>query len=432
MPTKRRPLTAWLESAPRPLFAAYAVLTSFSVYFFMFAFRKPFAAAEYEGLKFLGTEVDLKTALVIGQVSGYGLCKYAGIKFCSEMSRAARAQTLVLMILIAEAALLLFAVLPDDWKVAAIVLNGFPLGMTWGLVVWYLEGRRTSELLLAGMSCSYIVASGVFKDAGLTLINRFHVAETWMPVTTGLCFLPAYLLAVWLLDQLPDPDREDKAVRVRREPMSGAERASLLMRFLLGFILLSVVYFFLNAYREYRDNFGKEIFRELGYDQEPAVFSQAEIAVAFGVMTALAALNLIKNNRLGLTGAFAIITGGTMLLGLSSVLRQGGMISGFQWMVLVGLGAYLAYVPFGSVLFDRLIASTRAVGTAVFAIYVADALGYTGTISVMLYSDLFAGDVSRLHFFENLTFFMSVTGTVLLAAAGSYFVYKSRSPLQSS
>ena len=100
MPKERGLLTPWLESAPRPLFAAYAIVASFSVYFFMFAFRKPFAAAEYEGLKFLGTEVDLKTALVIGQVCGYGLCKYAGIKFCSEMSRAARARTLVLMILV--------------------------------------------------------------------------------------------------------------------------------------------------------------------------------------------------------------------------------------------------------------------------------------------------------------------------------------------
>jgi hypothetical protein len=107
------------------------------------------------------------------------------------------------------------------------------------------------------------------------------------------------------------------------------------------------------------------------------------------------------------------------------------MISGFQWMVLVGLGAYLAYVPFGSVLFDRLIASTRSVGTAVFAIYLADALGYTGTISVMLYSDLFAGHVSRLHFFENFTGFMSVLGIVLLTAACGYFLHKSRSPAQS-
>ncbi|MBN2475938.1 MAG: hypothetical protein JXB62_15105 [Pirellulales bacterium] len=426
MPKQKRVLTAWLQSAPPPAFAGYAIVASFSVYFFMFAFRKPFAAAQYEGLSFLGTKVDLKTALVIGQVLGYGLCKYAGIKFCSEIGRATRANALVLLILLAEAAWLLFGVLPNDWKVVAVFLNGFPLGMIWGLIVWYLEGRRTSELLLAGMSCSYIVASGLFKDIGLVMMTTFDMPEPWMPAVTGLCFLPAYLLAVWMLNQLPEPDLQDVAARVRREPMTAAERLAFVKRFLPGLLLLLVVYFFLNAYREYRDNFGREMFLELGYDGMPAMFTRAELVVAFGVMAALAALNLIQDNRRGLLGAFAIMACGTLLLGVSTLLLQLGHISGFSWMVAVGLGAYLAYVPFGSVLFDRLIASTRAIGTAVFAIYIADALGYTGTISVMLYSDLAQGDVSRLDFFRGLTCFMSALGTLLLAAGCVYFFVKSR------
>ena len=48
-------------------------------------------------------------------------------------------------------------------------------------------------------------------------------------------------------------------------------------------------------------------------------------------------------------------------------LEEAGVIDGFWWMTLVGLGSYLAYVPYGSVLFDRLMASTGAIGTAVFA-----------------------------------------------------------------
>ena len=148
--------------------------------------------------------------------------------------------------------------------------------------------------------------------------------------------------------------------------------------------------------------------------------------MALGVLAALAALNLIKDNRRGLLGAFAIMTAGAALLGVSTVLLDAGAISGFQWMVLVGLGAYLTYVPFGSVLFDRMIASTGAVGTAVFAIYVADALGYTGSISVMLCKDLAAPNVSRLVFFRGMTYFMSLLGTALLIAACGYFWLKSR------
>ncbi len=159
-------LTVWLESAPVPLFTIFAIATSFTTYFCMYAFRKPFAAAQYEGLSFLGTTIDLKTAFVISQIIGYALAKVIGIRVCSEFSRGKRALGLVVMIGLAELTLLLFAVLPTELKMVAIFFNGLSLGMVWGLVVWYLEGRRTSEMLLAGLSCAFIVASGVVKDLG--------------------------------------------------------------------------------------------------------------------------------------------------------------------------------------------------------------------------------------------------------------------------
>ena len=106
---------------------------------------------------------------------------------------------LIAMILVAHFALLLFAVLPNNLKVAAIFLNGLPLGMVWGLVVRYLEGRRTSELLLAGLSCSFIIASGMVKDVGRWMMNVQQVDQFWMPFVTGVIFLPPFLLSVWLL-----------------------------------------------------------------------------------------------------------------------------------------------------------------------------------------------------------------------------------------
>ena len=60
------------------------------------------------------------------------------------------------------------------------------------------------------------------------------------------------------------------------------------------------------------------------------------------------------------------------------------------------LGAFLVFVPYGSVLFDRIIASTAVVGTAVFTIMVADAVGYTGSIGLQIARDLIYGDATRL------------------------------------
>jgi hypothetical protein len=445
---QRRLLTPRLERAPGPVFVAYAIAAAFTTYFCMYAFRKPFAAAKFEGATFLGSDIELKTAIVISQIIGYALSKYIGIKICSEITPARRAFTLIFLVLWAQAALVLFGLVPNNLKVVAIFFNGLPLGMIWGLVVWYLEGRRTSEILLAGLSCSYIVSSGIVKDigrsfiegtaanwwAGVPLIGQTmsktfgHVSEAWMPAVTGLHFLPIFLLAVWLLNQLPRPTQADVDARGLREPMLGSDRIAFLKQFGFGLVLLCLAYCFLTAYRDFRDNYQVEIFDSLGYSYKDnrAIISKAETIVMFGVMAALALLNLIKNNRAGLMAAFGVMTIGVGLLGVSTILFEAAIITGFWWVILTGLGSYLTYVPYGSVLFERLLASTRFVGTAVFAIYLADAIGYTGSVGVQIYRDLAHSEISRLSFFKTFTYFMSVLGLICLVSSCLYFARRHR------
>jgi hypothetical protein len=415
-------LTTWLERAPRPVFAAYAGSVAFATYFCMYAFRKPFAAASFAGLHLWGTGVELKTAFVISQIIGYTISKFVGIKVCSEISAAGRAAALLGLIAVAEAALLLFAVLPPGLRVFAMLLNGLPLGMVWGLVVAYLEGRRTSELLLAGLSCSFIVSSGVVKDVGSWLMRAWSVSEAWMPFTTGLLFTPLFVLSVGLLDHLPSPSKADVAARAERAPMYAGARHHFLRQFFPGLAGLIVVYFFLTAYRDFRDNYGVEIFRQLGYEGKPAIFTKTELPVAFGVMASLALLSFVRDNKRGLLGAFGIMGFGATLLGVGTVLFDLGHLSGATWMLVVGLGSYLVYVPFNSVLFDRMIAHTRVRGTAVFAIYVADAVGYTGSIGIQLFKDMGRAGATRLAFFRSFTYVTSIVAVLLLSASGLYFL----------
>ena len=422
----RSRIKSWLETAPPAAFTAYAMAAAFSTYFCMYAFRKPFAAAHYKDLHFAGTGIELKTAFVISQIIGYTVSKYIGIKVCSEVSRARRAMALVGLIMASETALLLFAVLPANLKVIAIFFNGLPLGMVWGMVVWYLEGRRTSELLLAGLSCSFIVSSGVVKDVGTYLMRGWNVGEFWMPLVTGLVFLPVFLLSTWLLDQLPAPTADDEAARVEREPMNATHRLAFLRHCFWGLLPLLAVYFFLTAYRDFRDNFGVELFGQLGYAGREGIFTRSELPVAFGVMACLAALNLVRDNRRGLLAAYGLMTGGLVLMGLATLLLDARLIGGLAWMILIGLGSYLAYVPYGSVLFDRLIASTRIVGTAVFAIYLADAIGYSGSVGVQLFKDLADSNASRLGFFRAFTYLLSAFGSVLLIVSAAYFMTRRR------
>lgn len=412
----------WLSRASPAKFSVVAVLAAFAAYFCMYAFRKPFAVGTYTGLEAFG--LPLKDALVISQVIGYALSKFIGIKWLSELSPQRRTLSLVSLIVIAELSLLLFAVVPTEWKVAAILLNGLPLGAVWGLVFGFLEGRRTSELLGAGLSCSYIVASGAVKSVGKGFID-FGVPEAWMPVVTGLVFLPGFFLAVWALSLLPQPDSADVSARSERVPMFKKERRHFARSYFGGLAALIVLYVAMTAFRDFRDNYAAEIWKELGNDSAH-IFTVTELPIAFAVMVALALLFLVRDNRRGLLMTHGLMFAGAVTLGGSTVLFDAGLIGGLGWMIGIGLGLYMAYVPFGCVLFDRMLAATGFLGTSVFMIYVADAAGYGGSVALVLYRQFAHAGVGTLDFVRVTAYVTAALSMAGFAYSAFYFAARSR------
>jgi hypothetical protein len=71
-------------------------------------------------------------------------------------------------------------------------------------------------------------------------------------------------------------------------------------------------------------------------------------------------------------------------------------------------------------------ASTRAAGTAVFAIYLSDAIGYTGSIGIQLYKDWGQADLNYYQFMRYFTYIMATLGTVLFILSGIYFLAKAK------
>lgn len=409
----------WLARQPAGVFAAYAALVAFTTYFCMYSFRKPFAAAHYDGQFVAG--LDLKSALIIGQLAGYAISKLIGVKFNSEMRPERRAWALVLLILWAELALLAFAVLPPGGQVVALFINGLPLGTVWGVVFSFLEGRQTSEILGAALSCAYVVASGIVKSVGAALLSA-GISERWMPVTTGLLFLPVFLLAVRGLSVIPPPSAGDVAARTEREPMSGSDRSRFVRSYWLGLLLLVIVYLFLTGYRDYRDNFAAEIWTDLGQGDQASKFTITEIPIALAVMVVLGLLYLVKNNRTGLLLTYLIMIAGSALIGIATLLFDAGAIGPTVWMSLVGLGLYLGYVPYGCVLFDRTIATLGVVATAVFLIYISDAVAYGGSVGIVVYKRFGQSAISKLEFFRYFSYATSIACTVLFSIAAAYFM----------
>src|SRR5262249_52798713 len=159
-----------------------------------------------------------KSVLVVAQVLGYMLAKCIGIRVIAEMPPPRRAVGIVVLVAGAEAALVLFGAAPSPLHVAGLFLNGLALGMVFGLVLGFLEGRRQPEALSAGLCASFILADGVCKSAGAWLLAR-GVTERWMPATAGLVFVAPLLVFVWMLTRIPPPDHDDRAQRSERLPM---------------------------------------------------------------------------------------------------------------------------------------------------------------------------------------------------------------------
>ena len=403
---------ARLRASSPTLFTLVAGTAGFAAYFAMYAFRKPVTAAHFTNIAGWHFLLDFKTCLIIAQVLGYALSKFIGIRVIAEFGRTGRAYAIVALVAIAWGALVLFAVLPTPWNIACLFLNGLPLGMIWGLVFSYMEGRRVSEMLGAILCASFIVSSGVVKSVGAALLN-LHVSEFWMPALAGLPFFPLLVTAVVILERLPPPDAEDERLRAPRAPMRRAERGAFFRQHGVLLALLVLAYILATALRDFRDSFSAELWTSLGYANNPAMFSASEIPIGVVVLGTLATLVVIRDNRRALIAMHGLIVFGGLLLAGSTLAFQSGWIDPLAWMILTGAGLYFAYTPFNAMLFDRLIALFRRPGNAGFLIYVADAAGYVGSVVLLLYRSIAVPHTDWVAFLEVACY---VTAALLIPA----------------
>ncbi|WP_420382582.1 DUF5690 family protein [Novosphingobium sp.] len=417
-----------LERAHPAVFAAVAGTAGFCAYFAMYAFRKPFTAATFDDVPGWHMALNYKIALIVAQVAGYALSKFVGIKVIGEIQPRHRAAAILALIGISWLALVAFALIPAPWNVAALFVNGVPLGLIWGLVYGFMEGRRISEVLASMLCASFILSSGVVKSIGTWLMTDMHVDRFWMPAATGVIFMPMLLVAVWVLSQLPPPNARDQAERVTRAPMTASERSSFLRAYAPGLFAIVLAYVLLTAFRDFRDNFAAEIWTALGHGGEAGIFSASELPVAVIALVAMALVIMVRDNRRALMVIHAMVAGGFALLGLATLAFQMHWISPLAWMILAGSGLYIAYNPINAVLFDRLVAASGRIANAGFLIYVADSFGYLGSVVLLLWRNFGQSSVNWLQFFTAGAYITSVIGTLLTMLAALYFYRRSAVP----
>ncbi len=399
---------------------------AFGAYFCMYALRKPFNNGTYDSYYLWG--LHYKSILIIAQVLGYMTSKFIGIKVISELQATQRTAIILSLIGVGLLGLILFGIVPYPYNFICLFINGLPLGMVWGVIFSYLEGRQFTELIAMGLASSQIMASGVLKTIYFYVQELLPgVTEFWMPAVIGIIFIPAFLFFTWMLARIPPPSPDDISLRKIRVPMTRDEKRAAWKRFHLAMLCIIVVYCFVTTLRDFRDSFSVEIWREISSGFDKTIFAQTEITSGFILFFIMGSLSWIKSNRLGFRVVCGLIYASILISAGSSILYVNQIISPFWWMQLVGFGLFLGYMPLQIVFFDRFIAVFNLKANAGFFVYICDAIGYLGSVFLLFFKDIFAAQLNWSKTLMQATVAHLIISLVLFTAA-MIFLAKSSAP----
>jgi MFS family permease len=403
--------------------AIYAAMICFLTYVSVYAFRKPFTVCSFANeVQVLG--ISYKSMLVIAQLLGYMSSKFFGIKFISERKNIGRGKIILLLVAIAWLSLLLFAIIPSPFNIVFLFTNGFPLGLLWGIVFSYVEGRRATDFIGAVLAVSFIFSSGLVKSIATLIQNNFDITEFWLPFFTGLAFVLPLLLFVYLIEKIPTPSENDIQHRTVRKEMTKAERSAFLKQFSTGIICLVIVYVLLTIFRDIRDNFTADIWKDAGFAHQPEKFLQTEIPITLIVLLITGSLVFIKKNVSAFLTAHVFVLAGFCLAGIASYLFLHQQLPVFNWMLFVGLGLYAGYIPFNCMLYDRLVASFKASANVGFLMYVSDSFGYLGSVLVTISKNFFNIQIQWSTYYAYAVVGLSVVGIAFIIVSAFYFKRK--------
>jgi hypothetical protein len=406
---------------------AWSMIAAFGCYFCVYGFRKPFTAGTYEEQFFMG--IHWKSILISSQIAGYMLSKWCGIFFVSSITWEKRARAIISSILVAELALLGFGLVPKPYNLIFLLLNGLPLGMIFGYIQGFLEGKKNTELFIAALGSSFILADGVSKSVGVSLLN-WGVAENWMPFAAGLLYALPFLFFVWMLTQIPRPSAQEVADRAERQPMTQKDRIQLVKQLWPGILTISLLYLFASLLRGIRSDFAPEIWHYLGYDGVPSIYSQTEIWVTVGILVINGSLVLIKRNYLAFFISLSAIATGYLLLVIAGL---GGVhsMNSFWLIVLTGFGIYLPYLTITTSVFERMIAITRHKANIGFLMYIVDSIGYLGYNVLLIVAGFIFPNWNLPQLFFSWITILGFAGLALSAGSWIYFKGKlSRNPTE--
>lgn len=382
------------------LFIFYAGGAALLSYSLVYALRKPFTAATFDGMELFG--MDYKVATSIIQIFGYMVSKFIGIKLISELKREGRLKFILVSIGVAELSLVLFGCLPRPFNVLALFFNGLSLGCMWGVIFSFLEGRRVTDLLASLFGLSIAVSSGTAKSIGLFVVDILNVSEFWMPALIGAVALPLLAGLGYILDHLPKPTAEDKALRVERVTLDRQQRWELFRNFAPVLTLLFFANLFLTVLQDVKEDFLVKIIDVNAAGLSSWVFAKVDGVVTLIILAVFATLALVKSHIKVLSTLLTLVIAGAVTLSFVAFNYDSLQLSPLVWLFIQSLCLYFSYLSFQTIFFDRFIACFRIRGNVGFFIAMVDSIGYTGTVLVLVFKECFNPNLDWLEFYNTM------------------------------
>ena len=129
----------------------------------------------------------------------------------------------------------------------------------------------------------------------------------------------------------------------------------------------------------------------------------------------------IRHHLIAIRATIYLMCSAFLLVGMSAILQSSGRLPPFVFMVACGVGMYVPYVAFHTTLFERLVAASRHPGNLVFLMYVADALGYLGYSTVLVFRTTYASRFEVLPLFLATLMIVAFVSVLALLLASHYF-----------
>lgn len=405
---------------PDWLFVLWAGGTALLSYSLVYALRKPFTAAEFDGLQVVG--MDYKIVVSIIQLIGYVCAKMLGIKYISELKPEGRLKFIVGSAALSEVSLVAFGLLPAPYNIFALFFNGLSLGCMWGVIFSFLEGRRTTDILASIMGVSMALSSGVAKSLGLYALNDLGVSEFWMPALVGAVAFPLLCFMGWMMTKFPAPTAADIAARTKRVTLDGRQRWQLFVKFMPLLIMLFGANLLLTVQRDIKEDFIVCI-TDVSQVSSWAFAHLDSIAtlVLLGVFALLSAVG----NHLRALCLILIMSA----IGMGTIAFLGAEAGSLNmpvtaWLFLQTLCIDIAYLSFQTIFFERFIACFKVQGNVGFFIITIDFIGYLGTLCLLLFKEFQAPHIDWTSFYNGMSVYIGIACCLAFAGSIIYMINK--------